>query len=323
MSNQNIVEERPFDVTKFLLLVLIGGAIFMLPYMRLVYYDHFIAYLEITPLQLGSVLAVYGITSTIGTFFSGVLADRYSAKWLLVISLIATGLGGLVIISKPSYTEFLGVYILWGLSITFTYNSAHYKAIRYTGSAKQQGRLFGSVGGCRKLVAGLAAFIAAGLFAFFSSESNEAGFLSVVWFYTVAYFAIAIVVVIFWKKDKPLSDEDKWKFSDAISVFKHPATWYLGLIIYGVYAMDRCMDLVAPYMEQILQIDPSKSVLLNTVRTEIFTFAGGIILGFVLDRSKRKIMACQLSTAVACIMFVLLIFIPPSPCRLRNLSGPR
>ena len=309
-TNQSLVEDRPFDMTKFILLVLIGGAIFMLPYMRLVYYDHFIAYIGITPLQLGSVLAVYGITSTIGTFFSGILADRYSAKWLLIISLIATGIGGLVIISKPTYTQFLGVYILWGLSITFTYNSAHYKAIRYTGSAKQQGKLYGSVGGCRKLVVGLAAFIAAGLFAYFATDSTESAFLAVVWFYTMAYFVIAIVVAIFWKKDKPLPDEEKWKLSDAVSVLKHPATWYLGFIIYGVYAMDRCMDLVSPYMEQILQIDASKNVLLNTIRTEIFTFAGGIILGIIIDRYKHKILACQLATGLACVMFILLIFVP-------------
>lgn len=310
MSNTTLIEERPFDLNKFLLLVLIGGAIFMLPYMRLVYYDHFLAYIGITPIQLGAVLAFYGIASTVGTFFSGLLADRYSAKWLLIISLVATGIGGLVIISKPTYAQFMGVYILWGLSITFTYNSAHYKAIRYAGSSDQQGKLFGSVGGCRKLVAGAAAFIAAGLFAYFSAESAETGFLSVLWFYTLSYFAVAIVVVIFWKKDEPIADEDKWKLSDGVSVLKHPATWFLGFIIYGVYAMDRCMDLVSPYMEQILQIDSTTNVWLNTIRTEIFTFIGGILLGIIIDRYKYKILACQLATGLSCVMFIVLIFVP-------------
>ena len=269
-------EVRPFNLTRFILLVLIGGSIFLLPYMRIPYYDQLLAHLQITPLQLGSVLAAYGLCSTIGTFFSGILADRYSAKWLLVISLLATGAGGFFILSQPSYSGFMAIYILWGFSITFTYNSAHYKAIRYTGSAQAQGKLYGSVGGFRKITSALIAFGGAAIFGYFSAESTETGFISVLYFYTSVYFVVAFLVIILWKKDPPLQEEEKWKISDSISVLKHPATWFLGFIIYFVYAIDRCMDLVTPYMSQVLEIDPGLNVYLNITRGQVFTYIGGV-----------------------------------------------
>lgn len=153
---------RNFNRYRAILLILIGGVALLLPYMRMVYYDPILEFLELTPLQFGTILAIYGTFSTVGTFFSGILADRYSAKWLLVISLILTGIGGLIMMTKPTYYGFMGVYILWALSITFTYNSAYYKALRYCGPEEMQGKLFGWIGSGRQLVNACFAFAAAG-----------------------------------------------------------------------------------------------------------------------------------------------------------------
>ncbi|MBQ4132718.1 MAG: MFS transporter [Desulfovibrionaceae bacterium] len=307
-------EDRSFNMMRFILLVLIGSAIFLLPYMRGVYYDQFIAFLNITPIELGGVLAVYGTCSTIGTFFSGVLADRYSAKWLLVISLVATGLGGFILLSRPSYYGFLGLYILWGFSITLTYNSAHYKAIRYCGRADQQGRMYGLVGGGRKIVQAVIAFIAAAVFAAYvgtTAETEELAFIYVTYIYTATYFVIALVVIIFWKGDKPVPPEDRWKLRDAIVVLKHPATWYLGFTLYFVYGMSLTLGVVlAPYMRNVLEIDPGYNVILNTIRSYVFPFIGGFVFGLFLDRTKNKIRLCQIAMAIACVFMVSMLFIP-------------
>lgn len=312
-GQMNPEDDRPFDLIKFILLALIGGSIFLLPYMRTIYYEYILDFLQITPIQFGTILVCYGTTSTIGTFFSGILADRYSAKWLLVISLLATGLGGVILLNKPGYYGFLALYILWGVSITFTYNSAHFKAIRYTGNAKQQGRLYGSIGGLRRTLSGLVAFSGSLIFAYIVGADQAKGldgFKGVIIFYTSIYFVIALAVIIFWKRDTPPADEDKWKIKDSIAVFKHPATWYLGFIIYFVYAMARCLDLVAPFMRTVLEIDPSVNVMLNTLRGIIFPFIGGVWVGFILDRSARKIFVCQVTTAVGCLAFLAMAFLP-------------
>lgn len=313
-SNSPQEEERSFNLMRFLLLAMIGGTIFLLPYARGLYYDQMLAYLNLTPIEFGSVLALYGTTSTIGTFFSGVLADRYSAKWLLVISLIATGAGGFILLSRPSYYGFMGLYILWGLSITFTYNSAHYKAIRYTGTADQQGKMYGLVGGFRKLFTAGVAFIGAAVFAAYAAstaETEEQGFVMVMSLYTAIYFIVALAVIIFWKKDQPIAVEERWKLKDSIAVFKHPATWYLGFIIYFVYGMDLSLyTILTPYMSNVLGIDSSSNVALAAVRTYGFPFLGGLIFGLVLDKVADKIRACQVAVALAACFVASMLFIP-------------
>ena len=304
------LDDRPFDLTKYILLALIGSAIYLLPYARVYFYDQMVGYLGFTPIQFGTVLAIYGVTSTIGTFCSGILADRYSCKWLMVISLIATAIGGIALVTQPSYYEFLGIYILWGLSITLTYNSAQYKAVRYVGSSKQQGKLFGSAIGLQFMGGGILAMLGATVFAYFSAESGEKGFTSVIWFYVLLHFIIALAVIAFWKKDKPLADDEKWRPKDAISVLKHPATWYLGFIIYFVYAMRRCLDMAAPYMGQVMGIDESANVYLASFRDLAFPLIGGVLAGILMDRSKYKIRICQCSIALSGLAFMGMYFVP-------------
>ena len=278
--------------------------------MRVLYYDEMLSFLGITPLELGQVLAIYGISSTCGTFFSGILADKYPHKWLLVFSLAATGLGGLYFLTKPSYHGFLILYIFWGLSITFTYNSAYYKSVRYTGSASQQGKLFGSINGGRKLLAWLVALAGTGLFALYVSESRIEAFKNTVLFYSIIYLVIAVLVAIFWKKEEPVADDDKWKVSDFLAVLKHPATWLLGFTIYGVYSINRCMDMVTPYMTNVLEMEPATSAFLNGVRFYAFPFIAGMLIGYLMDKFTNKIRVIQVVTIIGSLTLFGLIFLP-------------
>ena len=311
MAPQNTYqEERPFDLVKYILIAAIGSVIFLLPYARLYFYDQMLAYLNITPIQLGTILVFYGTTSTIGTFLSGIPADKYSAKWLMVISLLATALGGALLLAQPGYYMFLGIYILWGVSITFTFNAAFFKAIRYAGNPKHQGKLFGSANGLTFMGGGLLSMIGAAIFAYFSKEGTQNGFVSVVIFFTVIHVIVAICVALFWKKDQPLADEEKWRLKDALVALKHPVSWYIGFTIYFVYAMRRCLDIATPYMGQVLGIDESTNVFLGTLRELAFPLIGGLLAGVLIDKSEHKIRICQISIAFSGLAFVGMYFVP-------------
>ena len=311
MANSNLVQEdRAFDLVKYILIAAIGSVMFLLPYARLYFYDQMLDFLGITPIQLGTVLVFYGTTSTIGTFFSGIPADKYSAKWLMVISLMATGLGGAFMLTQPGYYGFLGIYILWGLSITLTYNAAFFKAIRYAGNPKQQGKLFGSANGLGFMGGGLLSMVGAGIFASFSEAGTHNGFVSVITFFTIIHFVLALCVILFWKKDKPLADEEKWQLKDALVAIKHPVTWYIGFTIYFVYAMRRCLDITTPYMGQVLGIDENATVFLGTLRELAFPLIGGLLAGYFIDKSEHKIRICQISIALSGLAFVGMYFVP-------------
>ena len=311
MANQNPVqEERPFDPVKYILLAAISSILFLLPYARLYFYDQMLAYLNITPIEFGTVLVFYGITSTIGTFFSGIPADKYSAKWLMVISVFATALGGVLLLTQPGYHMFLAIYILWVLSITFTFNAAFFKAMRYTGNPKQQGKLFGSANGLSFMGGGLLAMLGVAVFAWFSEEGTHNGFVAVIQFFVIVHLVVGVCVILFWKKDKPLADEEKWQLKDSIVALKHPVTWYIGFTIYFVYAMRRCLDVTTPYMSQVLGIDESAAAFLGTLREMVFPLLGGVVAGILIDKSEHKIRICQVFIALSGLAFVGMYFVP-------------
>ena len=78
-----------------ILFVAAGGAIiYGLPYFRFDYYDAYLEVYNLTNTQMGIFGSIFGIFGMISYLFGGYIADRFSIRWLLTLSLVGTGLGG-------------------------------------------------------------------------------------------------------------------------------------------------------------------------------------------------------------------------------------
>ena len=84
-------------------LCLSGGIIFLLPFLREVYYIPMQEAFGYDNTQMGVQMSVFGFFSLITYFPGGWLADRFSSRKLISSSLLATGLGGLYFATFPSY----------------------------------------------------------------------------------------------------------------------------------------------------------------------------------------------------------------------------
>lgn len=124
-------------------LALSGGIIFMLPFLREVYYIPLQQALRISNTQLGWLSGIFGATSMICYFPGGWLADRFSPRKLMALSLWATGTAGLCFAAFPSFPVSMLIHAFWGVSITLTFWSALIKAVRHWAPAGAQGRAFG------------------------------------------------------------------------------------------------------------------------------------------------------------------------------------
>ena len=93
-------------VVQITILIVAGELIFGLPF-------HISRYFRPTMLDvfafsntdLGDIFAVYGITAMLSYFPGGVIADQYSARTLLSISLLMTALGGLYMATIPGAAQ--------------------------------------------------------------------------------------------------------------------------------------------------------------------------------------------------------------------------
>ena len=114
-----------------LTLVLAGELIFGLPFHTTRFFrPTFLEAFSFSNTQLGDVFAVYGITAMLAYFPGGVIADHYSPRALMTLSLFATAAGGLYMATFPGQTQLAFLYGFWGLSTVLVFWSAMISATR-------------------------------------------------------------------------------------------------------------------------------------------------------------------------------------------------
>jgi nitrate/nitrite transporter NarK len=147
-----------------LCLMLAGEAIFSLPF-------HVARFFRPTLLEafglsnaaLGDAFAVYGVTAMLCYFPGGMLADRWHARGLMTLALVATAAGGLYLASFPPASGLKLLYGYWGVTTILPFWAALIRATREWGGAPAQGRAFGLLDAGRGLVAAGVAGIAVSL----------------------------------------------------------------------------------------------------------------------------------------------------------------
>ena len=113
-----------------LLLAFAGSIIYGLPYFRSYYYDTYQNMYNLTNTQMGLLGSAYGLLGVFSYVIGGVLADKIKAKKLLIFSMIATGLGGLLHLVVSDFYALAAIYGLWGVTSLLTFWPALMKIVR-------------------------------------------------------------------------------------------------------------------------------------------------------------------------------------------------
>lgn len=157
-----------------LILSLIAGLMYLTPLLRFSFYDQMMDALNLTDIQIGTLGSVYAIFCVICYPVSGVLADKFSTKKLLVISNFAMALITIWYCLLPGFTSLIIIHGLYGIFSIATFWSPYLKAVRQLGSEEEQGRLYGISEGLRGIGQTIVATIC--LFVISSFASMAVGF---------------------------------------------------------------------------------------------------------------------------------------------------
>lgn len=215
-----------------------GGIIYLLPYLREVYYIPLQEALHLSHTQLAVLNSVFGITAMISYLPGGWLADRISPRRLITLSLLATGCAGLYFASFPSYPLCIVVFAFWGVSCTLTFWAALIKATRNWAPRTQQGRAFGILESGRGVaeLGSSTAFLA--VFAALGS-----GKIALSWVIILFSLMNILLGLMAWftLEDrvrsvlKTESEIEKIGFQDVFRVLKMPVVWMMSLVILAAY----------------------------------------------------------------------------------------
>ena len=245
----------------------------------------------LTNTQLGDMFAVYGIAAMLAYFPGGVLADRFSARSLIVLSLFSTSLGGAYMATIPGTTGMQVLYGYWGLTTIFLFWGALIRATRDWGGDKAQGIAFGVLEGGRGLVAALAASVGVAILAFYlpenvrlaTAEEREAGFQMIILLYSLLTFFAGVFIWFAIPQEKRGSDVEYNPFSGMRIVLRRPIIWAQAAVIVCAYCCFKGLDNYSLYAVQVLGKDEVEGARLAAYGVWTRPVAA-VMAGMIADR---------------------------------------
>lgn len=267
-----------------LLVAFAGAIIYGLPYFRYDYYAAYVKVYNLTDTQMGVFGSILGIFGMISYLFGGFVADRFSTRTILTVSLIGTGLGGFIHLLPLNFTALVCLYAFWGVSSLFAFWPCCVKAVRMLSDSENQGKAFGFFEGGRGVAAALMAMgaIVAYKLGIGSIDDQVKGMKFAIIYYSVITILMGIFIFFILKNDK-MEESDKVSFKGIGELLKMPAVWLLGLITFFTYIFTQLFFYFTPYMTDILGASVTIGAMLAASR-RWFSLLGNVGGGIATDK---------------------------------------
>ena len=302
-----------------LILSLIAGLMYLTPLLRFSFYDQMMEALNLTDLQIGTIGTAYAIICVVCYPISGILADKFSTKKLLIISTFAMAVITIWYCLLPGYTSLIVIHALYGIFSIATFWSPYLKAVRQLGSEEEQARLYGISEGLRgvgqTIVATICLFVIAGF------ATMAAGF-RVLLIINAAVFILLMLSVMFIMPNDKNDEEENVKqemeekvektdsvISIVIKSLTSSSTWICIFVIMCGYTLwGTANGYIGTYCTRVLGISANLSSTLSIVRSYVIVFLAGFTGGFIIDKFKTKGKGMMLAFLAATISVLAIIF---------------
>ena len=284
------------NVSRYLyivVLVIAGEMIFGLPFHTARFFrPTMLEVFGFTNTQLGDLFAVYGITAMISYFPGGAIADRFSARFLLSASLIATACGGLYLATIPGAFQMGVLYGFWGFTTIFLFWGALIRATREWGGQSSQGAAFGILEAGRGIVAASIAAFGVALLAWYMPDDATlatdaerlSGFRTVILMYSAATFAAGVMAWLMIPDPGETTKRRKSSpFAGMAIVVRRPIVWAQAGIIVCAYCAYKGMDNYSLYAVQVLGMDEVEGARLASYGAYSRPFSA-LLAGLIADR---------------------------------------
>jgi nitrate/nitrite transporter NarK len=261
-----------------------GGIIFMLPFLREVYYIPMQEAFGYSNTQMGVLMSVFGAVSLLTYFPGGWIADRYSPRKLIASALLATGLAGLYFSTFPSYGISILIHGFWGGCVSLVFWGAMIKATRAWASAEEQGRAFGILEGGRGVAEVVSSTVFLAIFAWLGSSAE--GLAQVILLFAFTNIALAVLAwfVLDDATNSVAEDADsRVGLQEVIAVLKMPGVWLISLVVLTAYSAYWGSYYFAPYATDAYGLSVVLGGAVGVGKMWLKPFAA-VGAGFVADR---------------------------------------
>jgi MFS transporter, GlpU family, inner membrane protein len=275
-------------------LIVAGESVFLLPFvLARVFRPTLLDVFGLTNLELGVAYSVYGAVAMAAYFFGGPLADKFPARALLAVALIATAAGGLVMAAVPPLSTLVLLYAYWGLTTIALFWAPLIRATRQWGGDDAQGRAFGLLDGGRGLWAAMMGAIMVSLFAALLPADSDTASLAertaalrqVILLLSAVTGAAALLIWLALPKRDLSQPRDKSRLSlkGIAHVFGMKSVWLQAAIILCAYVGFKAIDDFSLYANQVVglnEVDAAKAAVVSLWVRPV----AAVGAGFLADR---------------------------------------
>ncbi|MCI2062513.1 MAG: MFS transporter [Eubacteriaceae bacterium] len=293
-----------------------GGSIYIIPYIKYVFYDQQLNVMGISNAQSGLLLTVFAITAIVLFIPGGLMADKFNSKKLIIVSLLGTTILTFIYAFTLSYHLSLVIWAGLGVTTATTFWSGFIKTIDFIGEEKDSGKVFGIYYAMNGIFAAIINSIALKVSTVASTE--KAGFFAALIVIGASTLISAVLVVIFLDQSKVQEEidrrasnetgvtlnDDSFKLGDIKEVMKMPSVYALALLDFVAYSLYSSASYFTPYLTDVIGLTPSESGVYAIIRTYLFMLLapiGGLMCDKILKKSARWFMIAW--TVVAVLIF--------------------
>lgn len=277
--------------------------------------------------QLGQLGAAYGVCATICYFLGGPLADRWSPRWLMTGSLLATAAGSVYMSTFPGFTGLCCLFGFWGITTILAFWAPLISVTRQIAGTAGQGRAFGILDGGRGLASALIASAAAYAFAWMvgdatgmSLDQERLAVQRLIWSYGL-FCCLAAACVWRFVPDRidahastdngpQTSDLNVWQRLGV--VLSAPAIWLQAVIIIAAYSAFKMLDNYGLYAQDAYGLSTTDSAKL-IANISYARVGAALAAGWIADKWLGVRGTIQVGFALLLLAYGIFLLTPASP----------
>ncbi|MGZ9796914.1 MFS transporter [Mycoplasma sp. 4013] len=291
-------------------------------------------YLNIREDQVASLTSIIGWVTLVTQLPGGVLANKFSSRWLLFIAVFSTGIitfwfGGVIwnssTYSKESvFIQYSIIFGLWGVSSTLVFWTPLWKLVSQQTTKENQGLAYGIQGTANGLIGLLFVFFIGIMITTYWAPKDVSSHVpfSTYALLIASFLVVTSVLVLVLVPEKPMQkNKDKLSWAkvkknilEVYKALKNWKLWALSLFVMGMYTFQ---SVFAYYLLQLIQNSYSAPVILVTVlgglrtyglRTIVSTF-----IGRWADKFRSYILFLLITTGIGIIVLGIIILLGFAP----------
>ena len=258
-----------------------GAVIYLLPFLREIYYDPLREALNLSHSQSGALMATFGFASMLAYIPGGWIADRISSRILISGSLISTGLLGFAFATFPSYSVAIAIHALWGVTVTGMMWGALIKATRDWAPGSEQGKAFGMLEAGRGVSEAACYSIFLAVFANLGGDTRAFG--QIIIQYSILHVALGVAAFLVIKPGVAAPAGDAPNSATFLRVLKMPQIWLIAIVILSVYSAYWGAYYFTPYASDVFLMSAVAAGAIGAGKVWLKPLAAAVA-GFAADR---------------------------------------